>query len=125
MSRTNNKARDFPACLNSGAGFCLCSLTNIILTSMFCFRAKIVPENILKKQQRDAKLMKELADTRAAEKKARAASRTVAAANAVKYAAEYAKADKDVVDAKRAAKKAGNFYVDAQAKIAFVVRTRG
>jgi len=100
---------------------------------MLCFRGKqaaakksgAVPENILKKQQRDAKLMKELADTRAAEKKARAASRTVAAANAVKYAAEYAKADKDVVDAKRAAKKAGNFYVDAQAKIAFVVRTRG
>lgn len=92
---------------------------------MFCFRAKTVPESILKKQQRDAKLLKHLADQRAAAKKARADARKAAAANAVKYAAEYAKADKDVIDAKRAAKKAGNFYVEAQAKIAFVIRTRG
>lgn len=92
---------------------------------MFCFRAKTVPESILKKQQRDAKLLKHLADQRAAAKKARAEARKAATANAVKYAAEYAKADKDVIDAKRAAKKAGNFYVEAQAKIAFVIRTRG
>merc|ERR1719225_102305 len=51
--------------------------------------AKNIPENILKKQQRDAKLLKALADERAQ------------------------------------AKKDGNFYVDAQAKIALVVRTRG
>ena len=92
---------------------------------MFCFRAKTVPESILKKQQRDAKLLKQLADDRAAAKKARAEARKAAAANAVKYAAEYAAEDKSVVDAKRAAKKAGNFYVEAQAKIAFVIRTRG
>ena len=93
---------------------------------MFCFRAKkTVPENILKKQQRDTKLLKALADQRAAEKKARAASRATAAANAVKYAKEYADADRALIDAKRAAKKDGNFYVEAQAKIAFVVRTRG
>merc|ERR1719464_1275879 len=59
-----------------------------------------VPENILKKQQRDAKLLKHLADQRADAKKA-------------------------LVDAKRAAKKDGNFHVEAQAKIAFVIRTRG
>lgn len=92
---------------------------------MFCFRAKTIPENIVKKQQRDAKLLKQLTESRAAIKNARAASRKAAAANAVKYAAEYAKDDKDLIDAKRAAKKAGNFYVEAQAKIAFVVRTRG
>lgn len=84
-----------------------------------------VPENILKKQQRDAKFLKQLADKRAADKTARAAARKAAADNAVKYAKEYADADKAIVDAKRAAKKAGNFYVDAQAKIAFVIRTRG
>lgn len=84
-----------------------------------------VPENILKKQQRDAKLLKSLADQRAADKTARAAARKVAADNAAKYAKEYADADKALVDAKRAAKKAGNFHVEAQAKIAFVVRTRG
>lgn len=100
-------------------------LTNIILTSMFCFRAKIVPENILKKQQRDAKLLKAISDKRAADKKNRTAARKAAAANATKYAKEYADADKATVDAKRAAKKAGNFYVEPEAKIALVVRTRG
>ena len=89
------------------------------------FRARVVPENIVKKQARDAKLLKARADARAAAKKDRAAARKVAAENAKKYAAEYAKEDKDVIDAKRAAKKEGNFYVDAEAKIAFVIRTRG
>jgi len=69
--------------------------------------------------------MKMLADERTATKKARVASRTAAAKNAAAYAKEYAEADKANVDAKRAAKKAGNFHVEAQAKIAFVVRTRG
>ena len=68
---------------------------------MSCFRARTVPENILKKQARDAKLLKALADQRAAEKKARAASRKAAAANATKYAKEYADADKALVEAKR------------------------
>merc|ERR1719225_2409635 len=87
--------------------------------------AKTIPESILKKQQRDAKLLKAQADKRAADKKARAEARKVAAANAVKYAKEYADADKALVDAKRESKKAGNFYVEGQAKIAFVIRTRG
>jgi hypothetical protein len=52
-------------------------------------------------------------------------ARTAAAANAVKYAAEYAKEDQDLIDNKRAAKKAGNFFVEGEAKIAFVIRTRG
>merc|ERR1719273_3121480 len=87
--------------------------------------ARNVPENILKKSHRDAKLLKHLADQRAAAKAKRAAARTAAAASATKYAKEYADADKALVDAKRAAKKNGDFYVEAQAKIAFVVRTRG
>ena len=84
-----------------------------------------IPESILKKQQRDAKLLKSLADSRAAAKAARTAARKTATANAVKYAKEYADADRALIDAKRAAKKDGNFYVEAQAKIAFVIRTRG
>merc|ERR1719223_935112 len=87
--------------------------------------AKIVPENILKKQQRDAKLLKAIADKRAADKKDRAAARKAAAASATKYAKEYNDADLATVEAKRAAKKAGNFYVEPEAKIALVVRTRG
>lgn len=89
------------------------------------FRARVVPENILKKQARDAKLLKARTVERATAKKDRAAARKNAAANAKKYAAEYEKEDRDLIDAKRNAKKEGNFFVDAQAKIAFVIRTRG
>merc|ERR1711957_588965 len=86
---------------------------------------KLVPENITKKAARDAKLLKATVEARAAAKTARVASRAAATANAVKYAAEYAKEDSDLIEAKRAAKKAGNFYVEGEAKIAFVIRTRG
>merc|ERR1740130_1559715 len=85
----------------------------------------LVPENITKKAARDAKLLKATVEARAAAKTARVASRAAATANAVKYAAEYAKEDSDLIEAKRAAKKAGNFYVEGEAKIAFVIRTRG
>merc|ERR1719510_2846330 len=64
-------------------------------------------------------------DQRAAAKAERATARTAAAAAATAYASEYSTADKALIDAKRAAKKAGNFYVEPQAKIAFVIRTRG
>jgi large subunit ribosomal protein L7e len=40
-------------------------------------------------------------------------------------AAEYATAEKDLVAVKRAARAKGNFYVEPQAKLAFVVRIRG
>jgi large subunit ribosomal protein L7e len=63
--------------------------------------------------------------SREAAKKERAAKRATAAANAEKYAKEYAAVDKALVDGKRAAKAAGNFFVQGESKIAFVVRTRG
>ena len=90
-----------------------------------CFRAKSVPENILKKQARDAKILAFRKAQREQAKKDRAEARKVAAANAKKYAEEYATADKAEIDAKRKAKAEGNFYVPAEAKIAFVLRTRG
>ena len=89
------------------------------------YRARVVPENIVKKQARDAKLLKLRADARAAAKTERAAARKAASDAAKKYAAEYEAEDKANVEAKRAAKKAGNFFVDAQAKVAFLIRTRG
>ena len=90
-----------------------------------CCRARIVPENIQKKLARDAKVLNALKASRAAAKKERAEKRQVAAKNAEKYALEYATADKKLIDDKRAAKKAGNFFVESQPKIAFVIRTRG
>merc|ERR1712060_598155 len=84
-----------------------------------------VPENILKKEQRDTKLLALRKAQRDAAKKDRAAKRTAATANAKKYAEEYAKEDQGIIDAKRDAKSKGQYYVEAQAKIAFVIRTRG
>ena len=79
----------------------------------------------MKKQARDAKLLAARKTQREQAKKDRAEARKAAAANAKKYAEEYAKADKAEIDAKRKAKAEGNFYVPAEAKIAFVLRTRG
>merc|ERR550532_659765 len=87
--------------------------------------AKVVPENIVKKQARDAKLLKARVDARAAAKAKRAEARVGAAKRAIEYAAEYQKADEANIKAKRDAKANGDFFVDAQAKIAFVIRTRG
>lgn len=44
---------------------------------------------------------------------------------AEEYVAEYKNAEKAVIEAKRAARASGSFYVEPQAKLAFVVRVRG
>merc|ERR1719272_1915538 len=87
--------------------------------------ARTVPENILKKQARD-KVLKDATIKKRAEAKAkRVESRKAAAANAEKYAKEYAAADAATIKNKRDAKAAGNFFVEPEAKVAFVIRTRG
>lgn len=53
----------------------------MIINRIF-IRQRVIPENILKKQARDAKLLKALKDSRAAAKKERAAARKVASDNA-------------------------------------------
>jgi len=55
----------------------------------------------------------------------RSAARKLALANAEKYAKEYDAADKAIVDGKRAAKKAGNFFVEGEPKVAFLIRIKG
>ena len=44
---------------------------------------------------------------------------------AEKYVREYRKAEKDEVRLKKEAKHSGNYYVSAEAKLAFVVRIKG
>merc|ERR1711957_540693 len=87
--------------------------------------ARTVPENILKKQARDKVLQDATIKRRAEAKAKRVESRKTFAANAEKYANEYAATEAATIKAKRDAKKAGNFYVEPEAKIAFVIRTRG
>ena len=97
----------------------------IINLLLMLYSARVVPENIQKKQARDAKLLAARAAQREAAKKERAEKRKVAAANAEKYAKEYAAEDQALIDSRRKAKAEGNFFVEDQAKIAFVIRTRG
>merc|ERR1719183_3486296 len=88
-------------------------------------KARVIPENILKKQARDAKLLKARKDKRVADKKDRAAARKLASDNAEKYHKEYTAADEALIKAKREAKAAGSFYVEAEPKVAFVIRIKG
>lgn len=44
---------------------------------------------------------------------------------AQKYAREYSAAERTAIREKRAAKRGGNFYVEAEPKLAFVIRIRG
>ena len=97
----------------------------LLEANLFQFRARVVPENILKKQERDAKVLKALKDQRAAAKKERADARKVAAANAEKYYNENLKMDAELVKSKRDAKAKGSFFVEAEAKVAFIIRIKG
>ena len=83
------------------------------------------PESVLKKQATQAKIAAAaLADSVAAKKKKSSDKKTFIA-NAEKYAAEYAAAEKAEVDNRRKAKAQGGFYIPAQPKVALVVRIRG
>ena len=78
-----------------------------------------------KKATRDAKILKELQERRAKAKTDRAEKRKVILANAEKYHKEYTDAERSVIEAKRKAKSEGNFFVEAEPKVAFLIRTRG
>ena len=84
-----------------------------------------MPENFVKKGARDAKLLAARKAAMDKAKKERAEKKAHAMESAAKYAQANAAAEKKVIDDKRAAKKDGSFYVEAQPKIAFVIRTRG
>jgi len=84
-----------------------------------------VPESHLKKE----KAHKKTKDTQAAElKKKREANkqkRETIFKRAEKYTQEYAKAKRDVIEAKRNAKRDNALYVPAENKLVFVVRIKG
>lgn len=44
---------------------------------------------------------------------------------AEKYSKEYARADRREIEKRRAAKKAGSYYIPGEARLAFVMRIRG
>merc|ERR1719506_710673 len=84
-----------------------------------------VPESVLKKQKTQDALAKATAAADAEAKKARKEKRIAAYNNAAKYVKEYRALAAQRVRMHRQAKAAGNHYVDAEAKLIFLVRIRG
>merc|ERR1711912_52370 len=84
-----------------------------------------VPESVLKKRKTQEKLASDKAAAAAEAKEARKAKRIQAYKNAEKYVKEYRAIAKQRVRMHRQAKAAGNHFVDAEAKLIFVVRIRG
>jgi large subunit ribosomal protein L7e len=84
-----------------------------------------VPETLLKKrrtvEQRKAHEQKK----RAVLKKKREVTRRVTFKRAEQYIKEYRQQEQSLIRFKRQAKKAGNFYVEPEHKLAFVIRIRG
>ena len=83
------------------------------------------PESVLKKQTTQAKISADALAASVAAKKKKGDDKASFIANAEKYAAEYAAAEKAEVDNRRKAKAQGGFYVPAQPKVALVIRIRG
>ena len=83
------------------------------------------PESVLKKQATQAKIATEAKAQSIALKKKKSTDKVTFFANAEKYAAEYAAAEKAEVDNRRKAKAEGGFYVPAEPKVALVIRIRG
>jgi len=88
-------------------------------------RAVPVPETVLKRVRKVGEDKVKRNEELSKVKKARAASRKIAFKRAEQYTREYKASEKAVVEARRAAKLAGNFYIPAENKIAFVIRIRG
>jgi large subunit ribosomal protein L7e len=84
-----------------------------------------VPETVLKQKKTVAQIQTERAAKKAATQKKNAATRRTVYKRAEKYATEYRNAERNTIRLRRIAKNSGNFYVEPEAKLAFVIRIRG
>ena len=84
-----------------------------------------VPEHHLKKKERDAKYQADAQKAVEKAEKEQQEKQKLYFEHAEKYNAEYQKHDEDIIEAKRAAKKDGSIFVEPEAKVALVVRTKG
>merc|ERR1711959_8324 len=91
----------------------------------FIMPASVVPESVLKKRKTQEKIAADKTAAAVAAKKASKDKRQAAYKAAEKYVKEYRSMAKARVRMHRQAKATGNHFVDAGAKLAFVVRIRG
>jgi len=87
--------------------------------------APAVPESVLKKRKRAEKWEAAAKATEAETVKKTKASAETAFKRAEAYTNEYREQEKSLVTLKRAARKAGTFYVEPEPKLLFVMRLRG
>jgi len=90
---------------------------------VFC--CSFVPESILKKRKAREELRAKAVGERKTEKAAGKERRKGMFKRAEAYLKEYQTAERAIIDAKRAARAAGDFFVEPEAKLALVVRIRG
>ncbi|XP_033118288.1 60S ribosomal protein L7-like isoform X2 [Anneissia japonica] len=84
-----------------------------------------VPETLLKKRKKNLTEKARKVQARLLNKKSNEKKRKVIFKRAEQYIREYRRKERDEIRMKRQARSAGNFYVPAEAKLAFVVRIRG
>lgn len=94
---------------------------NLLLT----VNSTLKPETLVKKSKAQQKTAEERAAAKVARKAANQEKRKIIFDRAASYQKEYTEAERAVVKAKRDAKAAGSYYVEAQPKLVFVVRIKG
>ncbi|KAH6600189.1 hypothetical protein BASA50_002514 [Batrachochytrium salamandrivorans] len=86
---------------------------------------RVTPESVLKKRKTHEKLAAERATKAVQDKKHRKSQRTVIFKRAESYVKEYRAKERDEIRLHRQAKALNNYYVPAEAKLAFVIRIKG
>ncbi|XP_067047570.1 large ribosomal subunit protein uL30-like [Acropora muricata] len=84
-----------------------------------------VPETLLKKRKKFEKLKAAREEAARKEEKKQQEKEKIIFKKAEQYVMEYRRQEDDELRIKRTARKDGNFYVPAEAKLAFVIRIRG
>lgn len=84
-----------------------------------------MPETVLKKRKARDELRTKALAARKVEKADARKTRQVIFKRAEAYLKEYAESERALIESRRAARASGDFFVDPQAKLAFVIRIRG
>eukprot|EP00178_Gracilaria_changii_P019398 TRINITY_DN5624_c2_g1_i1.p1 TRINITY_DN5624_c2_g1~~TRINITY_DN5624_c2_g1_i1.p1 ORF type:complete len:242 (-),score=33.84 TRINITY_DN5624_c2_g1_i1:134-859(-) len=84
-----------------------------------------VPETLLKKRRSQIENKEEAEKRRALQRVANRKKRKVIFLRAEKYLKEYKQQEKSLITFRRQARQTGNFYVEAEPKVALVIRIKG
>jgi len=96
-----------------------------LITNVAVAEGAAVPEQLKIKIERNTKLEEEKKAAQATKKKERAQQRHDLKMRTAKYIKEYAGDQRKLINLRRQAKQAGNFFMEPEAKLLFVVRIVG